>query len=117
EEVTRRVAAALETVGLAGAERRDPFALSKAGRQRLAVAAVLTMETPVIILDEPTTGLDHRDQRRMMDLLAALNARGHTVITITHHIWIALEYARQIVLMANGRKIADGPVREVIADA
>jgi energy-coupling factor transport system ATP-binding protein len=117
EELRRRVARALETVGLAGAERRDPFAMAKSDRQRLALASVLAMETPVVLMDEPTTGLDHRDQRRMMDLLAALNARGHTVIVITHHIWIALEYARRIVLLAGGRKVADGPVREVMRDA
>jgi len=117
EEIARRVARALDTVGLTGADAKDPFALPKSDRQRLALASVLAMETRVILMDEPTTGLDHRDQRRMMDLLALLNRRGHTVIVITHHIWIALEYARRIVLMAGGRKIADGPVRLVMRDA
>jgi energy-coupling factor transport system ATP-binding protein len=117
DEVERRVRESLATVGLTEVAKRDPFGMSKSDRQRLAVASVLAMETPVIVMDEPTTGLDQRDQRRMMELLARLNERGHTVIAITHHIWIALEYARRIVLMARGRIVADGPVREVIRDA
>ncbi len=114
--VGARVRAALETVSLGGYGGRDPFALTKGERQRVAVASVLAMDPAVLVLDEPTTGLDHRDQRRMMDLLRRLNGEGRTVIIITHHIWVALEYARRIVLLAGGRIVRDGPVREVIAD-
>jgi energy-coupling factor transport system ATP-binding protein len=117
DDVAGRVARALETVGLAGRGGDDPFALPKGDRQRLAVASVLAMDPRVILMDEPTTGLDYRDQRRMMALLARLHAAGRTVIVITHHIWIAVEYARRVVLMAEGQIVADAPVREVMRDA
>lgn len=114
-EVRARVEEALAAVGLAGREQEDPFALTKGERQRVAVASVLATRPQVIILDEPTTGLDYREQRQMMDLVARLQAAGHTIVCITHSMWVVAEYAHRTVVMAGGRILLDGPTRQVLA--
>jgi energy-coupling factor transport system ATP-binding protein len=116
DEATRRVAAVLEAVGLAGCERRDPFLLGKGQRQRLAVASLLVLEPAVLILDEPTTGLDHREQRQMLALLAALHRRGLTVVVITHSPWVVAEYAGRGVVLRGGAVAFDGPLRDLFAE-
>ena len=90
----------------------DPFLLSKGERQRLAVASVLALRPRLLILDEPTTGLDYREQRRMMALVTELNRAGIAIVMITHTPWLVAEYARRVVLMRRGRKLFDGRVRE-----
>jgi energy-coupling factor transport system ATP-binding protein len=111
-----RVARALEAVGLVGSDDADPFLLGKGQRQRLAVATILALEPAVLILDEPTTGLDYPEQRRMMALLAALHRGGMTVVVITHSPWVVAEYARRAVVMESGRVIFDGALRALFAD-
>jgi energy-coupling factor transport system ATP-binding protein len=113
--IRQRVAEALEVVELKGYEEKLPFTLTKGERQRVAVASVLAVQPRVIILDEPTTGLDYRQQRRMMDLLRDLNQKGHTIIIITHSMWVAAEYARRTVVLKEGSLILDGPTRYVFA--
>ena len=115
KEIGPRVAAALDTVGLPGKEGLDPFTMTKGERQKLAVACVLACEPEVLILDEPTTGLDAREQTAMMDLLNRLNQAGHTIIVITHSVDIAAAYARRVVLMESGRIIGDASARRIFA--
>ncbi len=115
EEVALRVAEALDAVGLQGYEKKDPFTLGKGERQRVAVASVLSARPGVIILDEPTTGLDYAEQRRMMDLIRKLNEAGQTIVMITHTLWVVAEYAHRIVTMKDGRVTMDGPARRVLA--
>ena len=79
----------------------------------MAVASVLATRPETLILDEPTTGLDYREVRDMMDLVARLNASGHTTILVTHAMWVVAEYARRVVVMDKGRVIADGAPREI----
>jgi energy-coupling factor transport system ATP-binding protein len=110
------IARALEAVNLAGKEAYDPFHLTKGDRQRVAVASVLSSSPGILILDEPTTGLDYSEQLQMMQLLRELNGAGHTVVVITHHLWVATHYAHRAVVMASGRICRDGPIREVFSD-
>jgi energy-coupling factor transport system ATP-binding protein len=112
-EVERRVQEALDAVGLMHRRDADPFLLNKGERQRLAVASVLSMHPSVLVLDEPTTGLDYREQRAMMELLRRQNAKGVSVIVITHSSWVVAEYASRAVLMAGGRILWDGPLRRL----
>jgi energy-coupling factor transport system ATP-binding protein len=114
-EVEDRVHAALVAVGLTGLEDADPFLLGKGQRQRLAVASVLALRPRLLILDEPTTGLDYLEQRRMMDLFAQLHAQGIAIVMITHTPWVVAEYARRGVLMADGRVLLDAPLRTLLA--
>ncbi len=109
----RRIEEVLAAVDLGAMRGRDPFLLSKGERQRLAVASVLALRPRVLILDEPTTGLDYREQRRMMALVRELNESGIAIVMITHTPWLVAEYARRAVLMRRGRVMFDGAVREL----
>jgi energy-coupling factor transport system ATP-binding protein len=115
-ETERRTAAALAAVGLADVRHLDPFLLGKGQRERLAVASFLALEPTVLVLDEPTTGLDYPEQRRMLDLLAELHARGMTVVVITHTPWVVAEYATRGVLLDAGRIVFDGPLRALFGE-
>lgn len=97
----------LSMVGLSGSEPTYPRHLSRGERQRLAVACILAMKPGLIILDEPTTGLDEKESDKMMDLMLTLQERGHTIIMVTHNMRIAEEYAGRIIAMENGRVIGD----------
>jgi energy-coupling factor transporter ATP-binding protein EcfA2 len=114
-EIDERIRAALDAVGLLGLEEEDPFLLSKGHRQRLAVASLLALRPQLLILDEPTTGLDYSEQRRMMDLLAELHGSGTTILMITHSPWVVAEYAQRGVLMKDGRILCDAPLRALFA--
>jgi len=112
-QIKSRVSQALETVGLTGMEESDPFILTKGQRQKLAVACVLACEPEVLILDEPTTGLDANEQTAMMGLLQGLRRAGHTIIIVTHTLEAALAYARRVILIDEGRILADGTARDI----
>jgi len=115
QEVNRRVEVALDKVHLKDRAGEDPFSLTKGQRQRLAVAGVLALAPQVIILDEPTTGLDHREQMDLLDLVKELNGQGHTIILVTHSMWAAATYARRIIVLKDGKVVLDGPTRSVLA--
>ncbi len=114
-EVEARVENALARVHLLNRAGDDPFSLTKGQRQRLAVAGVLALAPQVIILDEPTTGLDHREQEDLLQLVQELHGQGHTVILVTHSMWAAATYAQRLVVLKDGRIVLDGPTREVLA--
>lgn len=113
KDVKSRVEEALAAVGLAGFEDQDPFSLTKSGRQRVAVAAVLAARPEVLILDEPTTGLDYGEQRSMMDMVRSLNVQGSTIIFVTHHMWVVAEYAQRVFVIKDGRLFLEGTPRQV----
>ncbi len=115
EEVKARVTETLKAVGLEGTEEEDPFSMTKSGRQRVAVAAVLAVQPDVLILDEPTTGLDYREQLSMMEMVRQLNENGSTIIFITHHMWVVAEYARKVFVIKDGRLFLEGTTREVFS--
>jgi len=115
EEIRIRVEEALTAVGLQHVREHDPFLLGRGERQRLAVAALLAMRPRFLILDEPTTGLDYREQRQMMELLQRLHQEGRALMIITHVPWVAAEYAERALLMSEGRLLWDGPMRELCA--
>ena len=112
DEIDRRCDEVLRAVALENERDADPFLLSKGQRQRLAVASVLALRPRLLILDEPTTGLDYREQRKMMTLVSELNRAGLAIVMITHTPWLVAEYARRVVLMGAGRKLFDGNVRD-----
>ncbi|MEW6266735.1 MAG: energy-coupling factor transporter ATPase [Thermodesulfobacteriota bacterium] len=114
-EIETRAAEALATVRLSGRESEDPFTLTRGERQKLAVASVLAYRPEVLVLDEPTTGLDAAEQTAMMELLVRLNRSGHTIIIITHAVDLASAYARRLVLLESGRLAGDGPPARILA--
>jgi energy-coupling factor transport system ATP-binding protein len=114
-EVRERVDEALGAVGLEGRGDDDPFGLTKGERQRVAVASVLAVRPDVLILDEPTTGLDYAEQRSMMDLVRRLNEAGSTIIVVTHTMWVVAEYAHRAAVVRDGKIVLSGTVREVFS--
>lgn len=99
--------AALTEAGLLGSADLYPRWLSRGERQRLAIACVVAMQPGVIVLDEPTTGLDGYEARFVIDVLKKLQDKGHTIIIITHNRDIAEHCADRIIAMENGRIISD----------
>jgi energy-coupling factor transport system ATP-binding protein len=116
DEVKERVTEALKAVELEGYEEEDPFSLSKGERQRVAVASILSARPKIIILDEPTTGLDYREQKKMMELIKKLNEAGHTIIMITHTMWVVSEYAHRVAVIRDGSIMMDDRTRIVFAE-
>jgi len=106
---------ALETVGLSDRKDSDPFLLPKGDRQLVALASTLALRPEIIIFDEPTTGLDFPGIQRIMDLILRLNREGHTIIIITHALWLIRWYIPRVVLMASGRIVEDGPTDRVLS--
>jgi putative ABC transport system ATP-binding protein len=99
----------LEMVGLAGREDHMPSQLSGGQQQRVAIARALINDPKLILADEPTGNLDTRTSEEVMAVFQALNARGNTVVVITHEQDIA-EYARRAVAFRDGKVVEDRPV-------
>jgi cobalt transport protein ATP-binding subunit len=116
-DVERRVDAALELVGLQDHADDFAFSLGRGQRQKLAVASVLAMEPRVLVIDEPTTGLDQAGARGILELLSRWNAEGRTIIAITHDMALVAERIPRTVVVSDGLILADGPTREVLSDA
>lgn len=117
EEVKIRVEEAAHVVGLPERFNEEhPFFLSKGLRQRVAIASILALRPQVIIVDEPTTGQDSRQSIEIMEFLKDLNEKhGHTIIIITHDMYIVAQYARRVILMSEGRILADGRTSDVFS--
>ena len=107
----------LETVGLGGLSNRYPRDLSAGERQRVAMASVLVGDPDLILLDEPTRGLDYAQKELLMALLQTQRQRDRTVVVVTHDVELVARCAERVVLMGNGEIIVDGPVREVMSDS
>jgi energy-coupling factor transport system ATP-binding protein len=102
-EVARRAAAELAAVGLAGLRDEHPYALSRGERQRLALASVLIHRPRLLVVDEPTAGLDPAGALNLLDLLDSHRAEGGAVILITHDVALAAARADRLVELAAGR--------------
>ena len=113
EAIKENVKQALEAVGLTGYEEHDPFSMSKGERQRIAVASIVATKPDVVIMDEPTTGLDYPQIKSMMELIKSLNEMGHTIIMVTHTMWVVAEYAHRSVVLRDGKIILEGSPREI----
>ncbi len=110
DEIRKRVSWALKSVGLEGYEERAPYSLSGGEKQRLAIACVLSMKPKYLILDEPTTGLDAKAEKRVVETIRSLKDNGHGILLITHDMNLVLELAERVVLLYKGEKVYDGPV-------
>ena len=92
----------------------EPFLLNRGTRQLLALASIIVLEPPVVVLDEPTTGLDFRECAKVMDTIADMNARGTTVIMVCHDMEVVADYARRVIAMTAGQVVADGATFDVL---
>jgi len=118
-EIETRVRWALEMVGLdpATAQGRVPFTLSGGEMRRVALASILSLRPEVLILDEPTAGLDPRGRRETLARVRMWQEQvGLTLILVSHDLDELARVVERVVLLAEGRVVADGPVRQVLSD-
>ena len=99
--------AALSEVGLVHTKDLYPRWLSRGERQRLAIACVIAMQPAIVVLDEPTTGLDGNEARLVLEILKKLQQKGHTIVIITHNRDIAINCADRIITMEKGKIVSD----------
>jgi energy-coupling factor transport system ATP-binding protein len=114
DERQRRTEEMLELFSLDGS--RDPFGMSRGERQQVALASVLATRPGLLILDEPTTGLDYRECMTTMGIVSRLNFEGTTIMMISHDMEVVADFARRAIVLSKGRLIGDGSVREIMKD-
>jgi len=117
ETVVRdKVNAIMATMGLEDKLGLDPLALPKGDRQKVACASILVAEPEVIILDEPTTGLDFPSLLEMMKIIKDLNVRGKTILMITHSMETAASFGATALALKDGAMTFSGPIRDFFTD-
>ncbi|MFD5395059.1 ABC transporter ATP-binding protein [Streptomyces sp. NPDC127097] len=94
-----------------------PRDLSEGQRLALALAVVLTARPPLLLLDEPTRGLDYAAKARLIEVLRTLAAEGHAIVLATHDVELAAELAHRVVILVDGEIVADGPTDEVVVSS
>nr|WP_206322073.1 ABC transporter ATP-binding protein [Streptomyces sp. HNM0575] len=99
------------------ADATHPRDLSEGQRLALALAVILTARPRLILLDEPTRGLDYAAKSRLVGILRALSGEGHTTVLATHDVELAAEVADRVVILAQGETVADGPTAEVVTSS
>jgi energy-coupling factor transport system ATP-binding protein len=107
----------LDRLGLAALADRDPRDLSSGEQQRAALAAILVAGPQIILLDEPTRGLDYEQKHSLANLLAEFKGEGRTIIMATHDVELAAACADRVVLLGEGQVVVDGPARQVMSDS
>ena len=115
EEVQKRVTEALARVGMSGYEKKAPHHLSGGQKKRVAIAGILAMKPEVMVLDEPTAGLDPQGVTDLTVLLKELNEEGITIIISTHEVDLVPNYANKVFVLVDGLLIAEGSPKEIFA--
>ena len=113
EGIAQKVRQALEDVGMAGSEARVPHHLSEGEKKRVAIATVLSMDPEVLVLDEPTAGLDPRGRRELIQLLRGLP---QTMLVATHDMRMVAELFERTVIIDEGQVVGDGPTAQILAE-
>jgi energy-coupling factor transport system ATP-binding protein len=115
EQIEARVNEALELLELSDKVEVNPYDLNPTWRKRVAIASIIAMDTPIIVLDEPTTGQDYYSMQHLASLIQLLNDRGKTIVAISHDIDFVAENFERIVVMGQGQVLLDGPPEMVFA--
>lgn len=92
----------------------DPFLLNRGARQLLALASIVVLAPPVVVLDEPTTGLDYRECVKVMDIIRRIHERGTTVVMVCHDMEVVADYAACCIVMSGGEVVDDAPTFDVL---
>jgi energy-coupling factor transport system ATP-binding protein len=115
-DLDRAVDGALIATGLEADAATNPYDLGYSRRKLLALASILAMNTPVVVLDEPTTGQDARGVARIQQVVSELSAEGRTVVAVSHDMRFVAETFDRVVVMGAGRILLDGSPAEVFAE-
>ncbi len=117
QEVVKRVEDTIHMLKIDTLRDRAPFRLSGGEKKKVAVASVLVTNPEVLILDEPTNGLDPKSQRWLVNLLIQLNKAGKTIVTSTHNLELVQEISDRVIVFSEDHQIvADGPTHQVLDD-
>lgn len=112
EHVKARVDEVMSEFGFA--PDADPFMLNRGARQLLALASIIVMEPSVVILDEPTVGLDGLGIKKVMERIKRLNEKGTTIIMVCHDMEIVADYSQRVIVMSGGRVVDDGATFDIL---
>ncbi len=116
DEVERRIAESLEMVGMSGFEEKTPHHLSGGQQKRVAIAGIVAMRPEIMILDEPTAGLDPEGVDKVLDILNELNNEGMSIVISSHDIEMVNEFADKIFVLYDGEIIAQGDKHQIFSD-
>lgn len=97
-------------------ETKNPFDLSRGQRQKLCLACLISLQSDILILDEPTTGLDYKECMELMGKIKELNKQGTTVIMVCHDMEVVLDFATRLLVMTNGKLLAQGYTKHILSD-
>ena len=114
EEINARVENTLKDFAFEA--ETEPFNMSRGQRQRLCLACLIALNPEIMILDEPTTGLDYRECMEVMNKIKKLNEMGTTVIMVCHDMEVVLDFAKKIVVMNRGEILGQGEARKILSD-
>ena len=116
EEVERRIKEALEMVGMTGFEEKTPHHLSGGQQKRVAIAGIIAMRPDIMILDEPTAGLDPEGVDKVLNILNNLNKEGMSIVISSHDIEMVNHFADKIFVLYDGEIIAEGDRHQIFSD-
>lgn len=116
EDLSKKVERAVETMRLTLLKDKPPLSLTLSQRRRISIASVIAMDPEVLILDEPTTGLDSQETDDLMSSIESLNREGRTIVLITHDMRLVAKHAKRVVVMAKGRVVLDTDPRGAFPD-
>lgn len=114
--IQKRVTWALNLLGLEQYRETSPFMLSGGERKRVALASVLAWNPKILILDEPTIGQDHQQKEKLLQFILQMKSQRKTVIIVTHDVEFVAECSPRVMLMHDGRIVADGEAEEVLTN-
>ncbi len=96
---------------------KDPFSLSRGERQKVALASIIALSPKILVLDEPTTGLDYKECMQIMEIVTKLNKNGTTVIMVCHDMELVTDFAQRVIVLGEGSILADDSCKKVMVDA
>lgn len=116
EVIEKQITWALNLLSLTQYRKTSPFMLSGGERKRVALAAVLAWDPQILIMDEPTIGQDHEQKEKLRQFILQLQTQGKTVVIVTHDVEFVAECNPRVVLMKEGKIVADGPGKDILTD-
>jgi len=117
EAIQKRVTWALNLLGLTQYKKTSPFMLSGGERKRVALASVLAWDPQILVLDEPTIGQDYQQKEKLRQFIVQMQTQGKTVVIVTHDVEFVAECSPRVVLMKEGKIVADGEGKEILTDS
>ncbi len=116
EAIQKRIEWAVNLLGIAQYRKTSPFMLSGGERKRVALASVLAWDPQILVLDEPTIGQDHQQKENLRQFIMQLQTQGKTVVTVTHDVEFVAECNPRVILMQDGKIVADGEGKNILTD-